>query len=40
MEQLEQIFSERGVPVELLSDNGPCFRALQPLLDKWSMEMV
>ena len=34
MGQLEQIFGERGALVELLSDNGPCFRALQLLLDK------
>lgn len=37
MEQLEHIFSERGSPVELLSDNGPCFRALKPLLQRWNV---
>ncbi|XP_067937046.1 uncharacterized protein [Watersipora subatra] len=34
-EQLEHIFTERGSPAELLSDNGPCFRALTQMLRKW-----
>ena len=39
-EQLDHIFSERGSPVELLSDNGPCFRALKSLLEKWNVNHI
>lgn len=40
LEQLEQIFSARWAPVELLSDNEPCFRAILPLLQKWSFSQL
>ncbi|XP_067940533.1 uncharacterized protein [Watersipora subatra] len=40
MEQLDHIFCERGSPVEILSDNGPCYRSFKPLLDKWGINHI
>ena len=36
---LTGVFSERGAPCELLTDNGPCFRSaeLVPVLSKWGV---
>ena len=39
-EQLESIFCERGSPAEVLSDNGPCFRAIKSVLEKWNVEQL
>ncbi|XP_067949570.1 uncharacterized protein [Watersipora subatra] len=36
-EQLEHIFTKRGSSAELLSDNGPCFRALPQMLRNWNV---
>ncbi|XP_067949870.1 uncharacterized protein [Watersipora subatra] len=40
MEQLDHIFCERGYPVEILSDNGPCYRSFKLLLDKWGVNHI
>jgi hypothetical protein len=38
--QLDHIFCERGAPVEMLSDNGPCYRSLNSLLEKWGINQI
>lgn len=40
--QLERLFSERGPVVEILSDNGPCFRSakMQVMMNKWGVSQV
>ena len=39
---LQRVFSERGPPVELLSDNGPCFKSTQlsTMLKRWNVRQV
>ncbi|XP_067949567.1 uncharacterized protein [Watersipora subatra] len=40
--QLARVFRERGPPVEVLSDNGPCFRGnrFESLLQRWEVEHI
>ena len=41
-QELEQVFWERGAPLELMSDNGPCYKShkLKTLLCKWNIEHI
>jgi transposase InsO family protein len=42
IKELRQIFRERGIPDEMLSDNGPCFRSreMASFLRGWDVDQV
>ena len=41
-EHLEQLFREHGVPLEVLCDNGPCFRSqvFEAMLRRWRVKTI